>query len=146
MKTNINILALVSMLLFSSGLYAACAKKDIAGTWHANFHVVGSPLKDSQHILFRCVVVVNTASAITTQSKCEAGVSSLPSKYFPVPVQGGFLSVNNICKVSGHLDVLVGSESLSLPIDEAWLSKGKDVLSGEGVADDGWLTFNAIKQ
>jgi hypothetical protein len=132
------------MLLFSSGLYATCVKKDIVGIWHANLHAVVSPSKDSQHLLFRCVAVVNTAGAITRQSKCEAGIPAL--KYLPVPVQGGVLSVNSICKVSGHLKVLVGSVSVSLPIDQAWLSKGKDVLSGEGVYDDGWLTLNAIKQ
>lgn len=139
MKTNINTLVLASMLLFSSGIYAACTKKDIAGIWHANLHGVVSPLENSQHLLFRCALVVSAAGAITTRSKCDIAV---PPTYAPVVVRGGLLSISNICKVSGHLIL----ENLTVPIDKAWLNKGKDVLSGEGVLPGGWITLNAIKQ
>lgn len=135
------------MLLFSSGIYAACTKKDIAGIWHVNVHAVdnpNNPEKKSDHVLFRCTLNVTKIGAITTPSICYFPYTPDPTNYsyLPIPVQGGTLFIDNICKVSGYITL----ENFTIPIDEAWLNKGRDVLSGVGMYPVGWLTFDAIKQ
>jgi hypothetical protein len=143
MKKILKIMALANITLFASDLSAACVQRDMAGTWHTYIHYVATPSTKPLNYLFRCAFTVTNTGAVTTASRCEVS-DNVSMSYIPITVNGGLLSVKNTCEVSGQITLAGGTAAFW--IDEAWLNKQKNTLSGEGLDSGGWLTLNAIKQ
>ena len=91
--------------------YAACKQADVTGTWH-----IYGEFQDS---VGRCSVVITKSGVVAASSSC-----SVPEVTSPIPL-GGRLFFQRNCHVFGT--VTMGSVTR---IIDAWVSKGKDSLSG----------------
>lgn len=109
-----NLILLISMLLISNAAHAACNKSDAKGTWHIYSILGGLPA--------RCTLKVsNSGNNLVGGSICESPGDIV------LPLSGN-LSLAKNCHVTGTVTIsTIGARQI-----DAWVSKGKDSISGGG--------------
>jgi hypothetical protein len=130
-------------LMIGGSAWAKCKKADLKGTW--SVYITDLDEEDPPG-WGKCKFVITKGGNLNVKkSSCK---SQRGTTY---DFSNGKFTVRNKCKVTATLD-LEGEGTLK--IDEAWLAKGKQVMSGVGYDEDSEggdpeedvFTFTAIKR
>lgn len=119
--------------------YAACDQIDLKGTWYLN-GVTG----DTQLLQFSetdfCKFIIGSAGKVKDGSQCKfrdvEGVGI-------VPFQGGRLTLNSACRISGYLTICEGDLCEKVRVDDARLDPGKTVITmvGRSASEPNFVFF-----
>lgn len=114
MKTTTLLTSLVLAALPAVSLAGTCTRADLTGTWH-----VYTVLESSAA---RCTLIMPaTGTTLSSTSSCY-----LPEVVNSTPLRGT-ITMTTDCHLSGTVNIGVKQRRI-----DAWISKGKDSLSGMG--------------
>lgn len=120
-------LALPLAVLFgASQSYAACTQSDMAGVWYFN-GVSGDTYFGTLWETDFCKVKVNAEGKVRNGgSQCKYRDADGKGD---LDIQGGNLTLNSSCSISGRIKYCIDDFCISMNIDDARLDKGKTVVT-----------------
>jgi hypothetical protein len=126
--------AIAAAVLVGSSAEANCVQAQAAGFWSA----YSSGVQGGESYWVKCTLHINTAGNIIETSGCtnSAGRVSVATGSILAPGTGS-------CNYKGSITYKINNTTLT--IDRLTLSQNKEIMEGVGSYNNGFVTFNMVR-
>jgi len=126
--------AIVSGMLVASSAGASCVQPQVGGHWSAYSFGVHA----GEAYWVKCNLTIDTSGKIGGTSACKNSAGRITGATGSILAPG-----NGGCNYTGSITYKIDNTVLS--VDRATLARNKEIVEGVGSYNDGFVTFNMVR-